>query len=155
MKRKLGMLVVLVFAFMLIGCQKAPEEYTYSDLDESQKQIIDGIYDKMDTWNVIVDSGEDWKVDKVNFVYEGDTLIFTTFHSYGHGSTGGISVVYEVDEDTGNISIHSYDLNEDLQQRSTFVQASVGATFYQYMEMSEQKDILAEQYMMCKNKYQK
>ena len=51
---------------------------------------------------------------KIKFFYEDSKLIFAAFHDYGGGNGGGSYSVYEIDENSGTVSGHSYDtLNEN------------------------------------------
>lgn len=86
---------------------------------------------------------------KIKFFYEDSKLIFAAFHDYGGGNGGGSYSVYEIDENSGTVSGHSYDtLNENdvLNQRVLAVELLSGESFDVEASEDSQKDILANSY---------
>lgn len=86
---------------------------------------------------------------KIKFFYEDSKLIFAAFHDYGGGNGGGSYSVYEIDENSGTVSGHSYDtLNENdvLNKRVLAVELLSGESFDVEASEDSQKDILANSY---------
>ena len=86
---------------------------------------------------------------KIKFFYEDSKLIFAAFHDYGGGNGGGSYSVYEIDENSGTVSGHSYDtLNENdvLNKRVLAVELLSGESFDVETSEDSQKDILANSY---------
>lgn len=149
--------IIMGVMLSLTGCtQTSTTEYTYNNVNEEVQTLIDNVYDEVDTWQSIRDSGKTYEVSKVNFLYEDDELIFLTFYGFGDDSTGGLSMSFDVDQEQGQLSVHKYnslfDQTEDIKQRGAFVQASSGYDFDVNGSVSEQKDVLAKAYMGCKNR---
>ena len=92
---------------------------------------------------------------KIKFFYEDSKLIFAAFHDYGSGNGGGSYSVYEIDENSGIVSGHSYDtLNENdvLNKRALAVELLSGESFDVEASEDSQKDILANSYGKAVNK---
>lgn len=135
----------------LFGCggNNASEKYTYSDLDDMQKQIIDGVYSQMNDWDDIYDSGKNISVSKVKFIYEDSKILFLVFHPYG-GTNGGSIYVYEVNTESGELMAHTYDLMNEtdrMNKRTVLVQATFGEDFDVDASEDTQKDVLANSYL--------
>ena len=86
---------------------------------------------------------------KIKFFYEDSKMIFAAFHEYSGGNGGGSYSVYEIDENSGAVSGHSYDiLNENgvLNRRALAVKHLSGESFDVEASEDSQKDILANSY---------
>ena len=122
--------------------------HTYNDLDENQKEIIDNVYAELGDWGYTYEPSA-IPASKIKFFYEDSKLIFAAFHDYGGGNGGGSYSVYEIDENSGTVSGHSYDtLNENdvLNKRVLAVELLSGESFDVEASEDSQKDILANSY---------
>ena len=97
-KKIITIIFTLSTMLFLVGCSFTNNEsngsdknYTYNDLDENQKEIIDNVYAELGDWG---------------YTYEDSKLIFAAFHDYGGGNGGGSYSVYEIDENSGTVSGH-------------------------------------------------
>lgn len=81
----------LLFSFIIAtliisGCgssnKSASKNYTYENLDDGQKQIVDTVFDEYTKWKSVQDSGKTFFCSKVNFFYEGDKLIFVANYNF-------------------------------------------------------------------------
>lgn len=125
-KKIITIIFTLSTMLFLVGCSFTNNEsngsdknYTYNDLDENQKEIIDNVYAELGDWGYTYEPSA-IPASKIKFFYEDSKLIFAAFHDYGGGNGGGSYSVYEIDENSGTVSGHSYDtLNENdvLNQR--------------------------------------
>lgn len=68
----------LLFSFIIAtliisGCgssnKSASKNYTYENLDDGQKQIVDTVFDEYTKWKSVQDSGKTFFCSKVNFFY--------------------------------------------------------------------------------------
>ena len=119
-KKIITIIFTLSTMLFLVGCSFTNNEsngsdknYTYNDLDENQKEIIDNVYAELG------------------------------------GNGGGSYSVYEIDENSGTVSGHSYDtLNENdvLNKRVLAVELLSGESFDVEASEDSQKDILANSY---------
>ena len=131
--------IILTLSTMLftVGCSftnndsnGSDKTYTYNDLDENQKEIIDNVYAELGDWGYTYEPSA-IPASKIKFFYEDSKLI------------------YEIDENSGTVSGHSYDtLNENdvLNQRVLAVELLSGESFDVEASEDSQKDILANSY---------
>lgn len=154
-KKIITIIFTLSTMLFLVGCSFTNNEsngsdknYTYNDLDEKQKEIIDNVYAELGDWGYTYEPSA-IPASKIKFFYEDSKLIFAAFHDYGGGNGGGSYSVYEIDENSGTVSGHSYDtLNENdvLNKRVLAVELLSGESFDVEASEDSQKDILANSY---------
>ena len=154
-KKIITIILTLSTMLFLVGCSYTNNEsngsdknYTYNDLDENQKEIIDNVYTELGDWGYTYEPSA-IPASKIKFFYEDSKLIFAAFHDYGGGNGGGSYSVYEIDENSGAVSGHSYDtLNENdvLNKRVLAVELLSGESFDVEASEDSQKDILANSY---------
>lgn len=145
-------LLILGLSILLFGgCGNSETKfYTYDDLPEEQKFIIDGVYAAYSDWEYVFDSGGNIPVTKVNFFYEDNQVIFTAFHPYSGTNNGGATLIYEVNTSNGQLSGHSYDYlfneKESVARRAAMAKSAFGKDFCIDSSEEEQKDALANAY---------
>ena len=154
-KKIITIIFTLSTMLFLVGCSFTNNEsngsdknYTYNDLDENQKEIIDNVYAELGDWGYTYEPSA-IPASKIKFFYEDSKLIFAAFHDYGGGNGGDSYSVYEIDENSGTVSGHSYDtLNENdvLNKRVLAVELLSGESFDVEASEDSQKDILANSY---------
>lgn len=154
-KRLLSTIFVFMILIWAVGCsgigEVPPKEYTYEDLSEEQKKVVDGVYDMYSVWKTVYDSGEHFPCTNVNFFYEDRVLIFTTYYT-GRSSNDnfGFVQIFEVDTENGELSGHEYSLfddNDRIERQAAEVQAMLGTAFSVDADEVSQKDILANTYI--------
>ncbi|MEE1034762.1 MAG: hypothetical protein U0L06_09385 [Agathobacter sp.] len=160
-KKIITIILTLSTMFFTVGCSFTNNEsngsdktYTYNDLDENQKEIIDNVYAELGDWGYTYEPSA-IPASKIKFFYEDSKLIFAAFHDYGSGNGGGSYSVYEIDENSGTVSGHSYDIlneNDVLNKRALAVELLSGESFDVEASEDSQKDILANSYGKAVNK---
>lgn len=150
--RKLFYLFVLIasLSIILCSCKTTEKTYTYNDISEEQKVIVDGVMGMIDNWETARDSGKDIPCLKNAFFLEDGKLIFSAFYSddtekeTNVGTTQtGFYKFYEVDQSNGSLSGHRYTYLDKKNKVIAYGKTNsapdfpVGATF------EEQRDILA------------
>ncbi len=151
MKKRILVIILVLLMVVMTSCgEKTKEDYTYADLSDEQKKIIDNVYDKYSDWDYITDSGQDLPVTKIKFIHEDSVLVFIAFHAYPGTNGGGSSSVYEVDALTGEVRGHTYNILDERERnfkRAIGVQAYTGFDYDVNASTEEQKDILANSYL--------
>lgn len=136
---------------MVSACSNTTQSvknYTYEDLNDSQQKIIDNIYTKSEDWAYSYEP-DAIPASKIKFFYEDSTLIFIAFHEYSGETSGGSFDVYEIDENSGSVSPHTYDSNDENdihKRRAVGVQILSGENFDVNASEESQKDTLAKSY---------
>ena len=155
MMKKMVYILILVLTVGFSGCGNAPEKkYTYEELTDEQKEIIDLVYSSYDKWQYLHDSGEDWGCTNVTFFYEDEQLIFATYHEFSslekigkdvYSKRGGTKV-FEVEKEDSQISGHGYSIYESAKKNGAVARASYGCEFDVKADMETQKNVLANTY---------
>ena len=106
--------VLLMYLFVFSGCttftlNSQEKRYTYDDLDDNQKKIVDGVFEEYSKWTSVHDSGKTILCSNVTFFYEDGKLIFATYYNCEPSSPAMLSKIFEVGED-GTLSSHTYDV---------------------------------------------
>ena len=88
-KKIITIIFTLSTMLFLVGCSFTNNEsngsdknYTYNDLDENQKEIIDNVYAELGDWGYTYEPSA-IPASKIKFFYEDSKLIFAAFHDYG------------------------------------------------------------------------
>lgn len=135
--------------------------YSYDDLSEEYKNVVDGVLNEYDSWKSFSDSGKNWGCTNVTFIWDGEQLLFVTCYRTSSAEKIGDGVsslgtsfykVYEVDTQSGELSGHEYSLGENVEKNSHCIQALNGHEFASGFSELEKKDALADELMRNKNK---
>ena len=159
-KKIITLILTISTMFFTVGCSfrnnesnRSDKNYTYNDLDENQKEIIDNVYAELGDWGYTYEPSA-IPASKIKFFYEDSKLIFAAFHEYSGGNCGGSYSVYEIDENSGAVSGHSYDIqneNDVLNRRALAPNLLSGESFDVEASEDSQKDILANSYCKAVN----
>lgn len=152
MVKKLAIISSIVcIALMICACGNATQSvktYTYDDLNESQQKIINNIYAISQDWYYSYEPNA-IPATKIKFFYEDSTLVFIAYHEYGGENSGGSFNVYEIDENSGTVSPHTYnsfDEDDIHRRRAVGVQILSGEDFDVDASEELQKNTLARSY---------
>lgn len=148
--KKMKKIFVICVAIMLwlsaCGNNGAEERtYTYEDLNSEQQSLIDNIYENYSIWESVFDSGRDIMVDKVNFLYEDDTLLFVTYYDEGDDGVGCFYKIMEVGK-KGDLTGHIYEntlFNEEEKANERKATMAAFTGFIYPLGQVEQKNVLA------------
>ncbi len=84
-KKIITIIFTLSTMLFLVGCSFTNNEsngsdknYTYNDLDENQKEIIDNVYAELGDWGYTYEPSA-IPASKIKFFYEDSKLIFAAF----------------------------------------------------------------------------
>lgn len=155
----------LVLIICFCGCANSGEEmkaqsYTYEDLNEAEKIIVDGVYEYYSSWGY---SSEDFPNTKVAFFYEEDKLMFATYYFkqedtveaqedayYNmHFLNNSFCGFYDVNTETGKLSTHDFGSiynNRDTKRGIAAVRASKGTDFFTEQDEQAHMNALATAY---------
>lgn len=145
------MVICIGMVIILNGCSSGNTDskiYTYTDLDKTQQQVVDGVYEMYSDWEFVYDSGEKFPCTNVSFFYEDDKLIFATYYTCSDSNDGfGITKVFQVNQENGQLYTHTYnylfDESENIKRKAATVTAANGEAFPSGGEENSQKDALA------------
>ena len=142
----------LLFSFIIAtliisGCgssnKSASKNYTYENLDDGQKQIVDTVFDEYTKWKSVQDSGKTFFCSKVNFFYEGDKLIFVANYNFSSSSAFEYAAFYV---DDGHLTSRTYDAYEDKLKAKATGAAMSGLDFSKDDSTETKKNTLSNAY---------
>lgn len=143
--------VLLICLFMFSGCttftlNTQEKSYTYDDLNDDQKKIIDGVFEEYSKWASVQDSGKTILCSNVTFFDEDGILIFATYYNCQPSSPAMFSKIFEVGED-GTLSSHTYDvIDVNNRKRAAMAKAASGLPFSKDDSTEKKKNTLSEAY---------
>lgn len=136
--KKIVLLCVIMTTLIISGCNannsSTSKNYTYENLDDTQKQIIDTVFDENAKWDYVQDSGNTRYCSKINFFYEGDNLLFIAEYNLSSVSANTISSsafsyrAFYVD-DSGHLTSREYSPYQYEQKRAAEGHALGGLDF--------------------------
>lgn len=148
--KRIWLHMLISIMFVINGCGDGTVEsgsISYEKLDESQQEIIDGVYDSYSSWDSVYDSGKDFPCTNVTFFLEDGIMVFATY--YKTRSDYGFVKCFEVNLENGELSGHSYSIFGDkaqIKEKVAQVKAATGTEFNADSDESTMKDILASAY---------
>lgn len=142
--------VLFVCIFMFSGCttyNTNEKSYTYEDLSDNQKKVVDGVFEQYSKWASVHDSGKTILCTNVTFFHEDGKLIFAANYSCEPSSPAMFSKIFEVDEE-GNLTAHKYSIFFDgsSKEKVAMAKAANGLEFTTDDSWETRKNILANAY---------
>ena len=151
---------ILSYLFLFSSCGKKQQEVegscTYNDLYDSQKKIIDLVYDNYSSWKEVQDSGKKFSCTNVSFYYEGNTLIFapcykasTTYYDGGkpfEGSYFYFVRFMQIDLSEQLLYAYKYSVVESSREKVADMIAFNGEPFDVSADKEMAKNVLAKEY---------
>lgn len=160
--KKFFFVLACSLSIILCSCQTTEKTYTYNDISNEQRNIIDGIMDSFDNWKSAYDSGQDIPCLKTALFLEDDKLIFSVFYSddiareTNVGTTQtGFYKFYEVDQTNGSLSGHNYTYLDNANKMAAYAKTNSAPDFPIDSTAEEQKNILANNIYKAFNKEDK